>query len=123
VLITPSHRISDTDHLGAEHSYHAVHNTLTHPAYAGAYVYGRTRDGRYLGKDGVLRKRRRKLPRDQWEVLITDHPGFTGWDTYLANQQRIGASIRSQARQPGTGAVREGCALLQGPGHLRGLRP
>ena len=92
-----------------------MHTTLTHPAYAGAYVYGRTRDERYLGPDGALRTRRRKLPRDQWEVLIPDHhPGFTDWDTYLANQARIGANIRPQARQPGTGAVREGCALLQG---------
>jgi DNA invertase Pin-like site-specific DNA recombinase len=99
----------------AEPSYHAVHNTLTHPAYAGAYVYGRTKDERYLGADGALRTRRRKLPRDQWEVLITGHhQGFTDWDTYLANQERIGANIRPQARQPGTGAVREGCALLQG---------
>src|SRR6266550_4834859 len=99
----------------AEPSYHAVHNTLTHPAYAGAYVYGRTKDERYLGADGALRTRRRKLPRDQWEVLLTGHhQGFTGWDTYLANQERIGANIRPQARQPGTGAVREGCALLQG---------
>jgi DNA invertase Pin-like site-specific DNA recombinase len=99
----------------AEPSYHAVHNTLTHPAYAGAYVYGRTKDERYLGADGSLRTRRRKLPRDQWEVLITGHhQGFTDWDTYLANQERIGANIRPQARQPGTGAVREGCALLQG---------
>ena len=58
---------------------------------------------------------RRRLPRDQWEVLIPDHhPGFTDWDTYLANQARIGTNIRPQARQPGTGAVREGCALLQG---------
>ena len=98
-----------------EPTYHAVHTTLTHPAYAGAYVYGRTRDERCLGPDGALRTRRRKLPRDQWEVLIPDHhPGFTGWDTYLANQQRIGANIRPQARQPGTGAVREGSALLQG---------
>ena len=98
-----------------EPTYHAVHTTLTHPAYAGAYVYGRTRDERCLGPDGALRTRRRKLPRDQWEVLIPDHhPGFTDWDTYLANQARIGANIRPQARQPGTGAVREGCALLQG---------
>ena len=98
-----------------EPTYHAVHTTLTHPAYAGAYVYGRTRDERCLGPDGALRTRRRKLPRDQWEVLIPDHhPGFTGWDTYLANQARIGANIRPQARRPGTGAVREGCALLQG---------
>ena len=92
-----------------------MHTTLTHPAYAGAYVYGRTRDERYLGPDGALRTRRRMLPRDQWEVLIPDHhPGFTDWDTYLANQDRIGTNIRPQARQPGTGAVREGCALLQG---------
>ena len=98
-----------------EPTYHAVHSTLTHPAYAGAYVYGRTRDERYLGPDGALRKRRRKLPRDQWEVLIPDHhPGFTDWDTYLANQARIGGNIRPQASQPGTGAVREGSALLQG---------
>jgi DNA invertase Pin-like site-specific DNA recombinase len=98
-----------------EPTYHAVHTTLTHPAYAGAYVYGRTRDERCLGPDGALRTRRRKLPRDQWEVLIPDHhPGFTGWDTYLANQQRIGSNIRPQASQPGTGAVREGSALLQG---------
>src|SRR6266700_7052356 len=98
-----------------EPAYHAVHTTLTHPAYAGAYVYGRTRDERYLGKDGGLRKRRRQLPREEWEVLIPGHhQGFIDWDTYLANQQRIGANIRPQARQPGTGAIREGCALLQG---------
>jgi DNA invertase Pin-like site-specific DNA recombinase len=101
--------------IWVEPTYHAVHTTLTHPAYAGAYVYGRTRDERYLDGGGVLRKRRRKLPRDQWEVLIPDHhPGFIDWDTYLANQDRIGGNIRPQPRQPGTGAVREGCALLQG---------
>jgi len=98
-----------------EPTYHAVHTTLTHPAYAGAYVYGRTRDERYLDADRVLRKRRRQLPRDQWEVLITGHhQGFIDWDTYLANQHLLAANIRPQAHQPGTGAVREGCALLQG---------
>ena len=29
-----------------EPTYHAVHNVLTHPAYAGAYVFGRTRQRR-----------------------------------------------------------------------------
>ena len=92
-----------------------MHTTLTHPAYAGAYVYGRSRDEIRLGAGGALRKRRRRLPRDQWEVLIPDHhPGFTDWDTYLANQGKIGGNIRPQASAPGTGAVREGSALLQG---------
>ena len=98
-----------------EPAYHAVHTTLTHPAYAGAYVYGRTRKERYLDPGGALRQRSRRLPRDQREVLIPDHhPGFTGWDTYQANQARISTNIRPRASQPGTGAVREGSALLQG---------
>ena len=98
-----------------EPTYHAVHTTLTHPAYAGAYVYGRTRKERYLDAGGVLRQRSRRLPREQWEVLITEHHrGFIDWDTYQTNQQRIATNTRPQARAPGTGAVREGCALLQG---------
>jgi DNA invertase Pin-like site-specific DNA recombinase len=98
-----------------EPTYHAVHTTLTHPAYAGAYVYGRTRQDHYLADDGRLRARRRRLPRDEWEVLITDHHrGFLDWDTYQANQARIDQNIRPERSRPGTGAVREGAALLQG---------
>ena len=98
-----------------EPTYHAVHTTLTHPGYAGAYVYGRTRQHRYLGKDGQMRGRQRRLPQQQWEVLITGHHrGFIDWDTYQVNQARIGTNIRPQAHEPGTGALREGAALLQG---------
>jgi DNA invertase Pin-like site-specific DNA recombinase len=99
----------------AEPTYHAVHNVLTHPAYAGAYTFGRTRVERYVDPDGMVRTRRRKLPQHEWEVCITDHhEGFIDWETYQANQARLGANIRPQAAAPGTGAVREGCALLQG---------
>jgi recombinase len=60
-----------------EPTYHAVHNVLTHPAYAGAYVFGKTRQRRHLGEDGVLRTSRRKLPQGEWEVLIrAHHRGF-----------------------------------------------
>jgi hypothetical protein len=98
-----------------EPTYHAVHATLTHPGYAGAYVYGRSRRERYVDPSGVLRTRLRRLPADQWEVLIPGHhEGFIDWDTYQANQARLQANIRPTAHQPGTGAVREGCALLQG---------
>ena len=100
-----------------------MHTTLTHPAYAGAYAYGRTRQERYLGPDGVLRVRRRELPRDQWEVLITDHhEGFTDWDTYLANQHRIG---QHPPASPAAGHRRgpRGLRAAAGPGHLRDLRP
>jgi Recombinase len=97
-----------------EPTYHAVHNVLTHPAYAGAYTYGRTRQEKRIG-DGAVRIRRRMLPQGEWQALIKDHhEGFIDWGTYQANQARIGQSIRPTAHQPGTGAVREGCALLQG---------
>jgi Recombinase len=31
------------DPLGVDASYHAIHQVLTNPVYAGAYVYGKTR--------------------------------------------------------------------------------
>jgi hypothetical protein len=95
-------------------TYQAIHNVVTHPAYAGAYVYGRTRHERYVTETGQVRTRSRHLPAAEWEVLIPDHhPGFIDWEAYQANQARVGANIRPQAHQPG-GAVREGAALLQG---------
>lgn len=101
--------------LWVEPTYHAVHNVLTHPAYAGAYTFGRSRQERYVDDEGVVRTRRRKLPQEQWEVCIIDHhPGYIDWDTYQANQARIGGNIRPRAHEPGTGPVREGSALLQG---------
>ena len=95
-------------------TYHTVHRVLTHPSYAGAYVYGLTRRERYVDETGRTRTRLRHVGRDEWQVLIVDHhPGYIDWATYEANQARIGANNRPQAHQPG-GAVREGCALLQG---------
>ena len=113
--LQPAAYLHGQDIIWVEPTYHAVHNVLTHPAYAGAYVYGRTRFERRLDEHGILRSRRRVLPREQWQVLIEDHhPGYLDWDTWLANQARIGANTRPVRHQPGTGAVREGCALLQG---------
>jgi len=115
--LQPTAYLHGTEIVWVEPTYHAIHNVLTHPAYAGAYVFGKTRQERYVTGDGVLRARRRKLPQGEWEVLIRDHhPGFIDWDTYQANQARIGQNIRPTAHEPGTGAVREGCALLQGLG-------
>jgi DNA invertase Pin-like site-specific DNA recombinase len=113
--LQPTAYLHGSDIVWVEPTYHAVHNVLTHPAYAGAYTFGRTRQQRYVGPDGNVRTRRRRLVQGDWEVLIEDHHrGFIDWDTYQSNQARIGKNIRPMAHQPGTGAVREGCALLQG---------
>ncbi|MGI8809213.1 MAG: recombinase family protein [Acidimicrobiales bacterium] len=95
-------------------TYNAIHRVLTHPSYAGAYVYGRTRRERFVDEDGRARSRIKRLGRDAWEVLIVDHhPGYIDWATWEANQARIGANTRPRAHEAG-GAVREGSALLQG---------
>jgi DNA invertase Pin-like site-specific DNA recombinase/transposase-like protein len=113
--LQPTAYLQGSDIVWVEPTYHAVHNVLTHPGYAGAYTFGRSRQQRYVGDDGTLHTRRKRLPRNEWEVLIEDHhPGFIAWETYLSNQARIGKNIRPMAHEPGTGAVREGCALLQG---------
>jgi DNA invertase Pin-like site-specific DNA recombinase len=95
-------------------TYHALHQILTNPVYAGAYTYGKTKYERYVDEHGTVRKRIRHLPMDQWSVLIQDHhPGFIDWATFQANQARLDSNIRPMPHQAG-GAVREGSALLQG---------
>lgn len=95
-------------------SYTAIHHVLTNPVYAGAYAYGKTRTETVLGPGGERRKRLRRLPRSEWQVLIPDHhPGFIDWQTYQANQARIAQNTRPGPHKE-DGAVREGDALLQG---------
>ena len=97
-------------------AYPAVHKILTHPAYAGAYVYGRTRAERYIDASGTPAGKRRAVPRpEDWQVLITGHhPGYIDWDTYLASTARLAANMAPVRGADGTGATREGRALLQG---------
>jgi DNA invertase Pin-like site-specific DNA recombinase len=94
-------------------SYTAIHHVLTNPVYAGAYTYGKTRQETTLDAAGIRRKRIRRLPRSEWQVLIPEHhPGFIDWQTYEANQARIARNTRPGPHKVG-GAVREGSALLQ----------
>jgi excisionase family DNA binding protein len=123
--------LQDTRSLGREvrwvvPTYHAIHGVLIHPCYAGAYTYGRTRFERYIDDQGNMRSRSRRLPRDEWAVLIRDHhPGFIDWETFEANRMRIDTNTRPRAHQAAKPAntltagqagraVREGAALLQG---------
>ena len=69
---------------------------------------------RYVDEQGVVKKRMRHLPMDQWSVLIPEHhPGFIDWATFEANQKRLDTNTRPEPHQAG-GVVREGSALLQG---------
>ena len=97
----------------AQASYPAVHDFLTNPAYAGAFVFGRTRTEKRVASGRVITSVR-LLPREQWAVLIPDHhPGYVSWETYEATTARLRANWRPP-RGHGGGPPREGRALLQG---------
>ena len=87
---------------------------LRNPVYAGAYVYGKTRNESYVDEHGTVRKRIRHLPREEWSVFLPEHhEGFIDWATFEANQMRLQSNIRAELHQAGR-ALREGSALLQG---------
>ncbi|MGE5636797.1 MAG: helix-turn-helix domain-containing protein, partial [Nocardioidaceae bacterium] len=94
-------------------SYGAVHDVLTNPAYAGAFVFGRTRREKTIGPDGRLRVRDVDVPLEEWSVCLPEHhPGYVTWTEYVATREQLRANVRP--RGEGGGAAREGAALLQG---------
>src|SRR4249919_1870255 len=72
-LKLPLQMSAHADIRWVEASYHAIHQVLSNPVYAGAYVYGKTRTEMTLEPSGSRRKRIKHLPRDQWQVLIKEH--------------------------------------------------
>jgi DNA invertase Pin-like site-specific DNA recombinase len=92
-------------------SYGAIYQILKHPAYAGAYTYGKHRRTHLPGaqhKEVVQR-----LPLEEWEVLIQDaFPGYITWAQYLHNQERLREN--AMGANWTRGAPGEGVALLQG---------
>src|SRR4051812_7851816 len=94
-------------------SYGAVHDLLTNPSYAGAFVFGRQRREKRLDEQGEVRVRRVDVPIEEWSVCLPEHhPGYVSWDEYRATRARLKANVRP--RGEGGGAAREGTALLQG---------
>ena len=97
----------------ARASYGAVHDILTNPAYAGAFVFGRQRQVKRLDEHGQVHVGRVDVPIEEWSVCLQDHhPGYVSWDQYLATRQRLRGNVTP--RGEGGGAAREGTALLQG---------
>lgn len=64
-------------------AYHRLRTILTHPAYAGAYTYGRTETRTRLIDGRPSKVIGQQKPREDWLVLIQDHhPGYISWDQH-----------------------------------------
>lgn len=93
-----------------EHS--RVLGILHTPRYAGAFVYGRTRQRKVIVGAQV---RYRKLPRPEWKVFLPDaHPGYIPWEEFEANQATLRANAAGYGTERWKTPAREGAALLQG---------
>ena len=89
--------------------YIAVYQLLKHPAYAGAYAYGKHTRVRLPAGQIVTQRR----PVEQWEVLLQDaFPAYISWEQYMQNQAQLREN--AQGANWNHGAPRAGQALLQG---------
>jgi Recombinase len=59
----------------------AILSILKHPAYAGAFTYGRTRTIRT--GPGPHQARQQLLSQEEWKICLKDkYPAYISWDTY-----------------------------------------
>ncbi len=81
---------------------------LHNPRYAGAFVYGRTRQRHQDRKY-------HKLPREEWIALVRDaHPGYISWDQFEQHQTMLRDNAAGYGTDRRRSPPREGPALLQG---------
>jgi DNA invertase Pin-like site-specific DNA recombinase len=93
-----------------EHS--RVLGILHNPRYAGAFVYGRTRQRKVIIAG---QSRNRRLPRAEWKVFLPHaHPGYITWEEYEANQAMLLTNAAGYGTDRRRSPAREGVALLQG---------
>lgn len=84
---------------------------LHNPRYAGAFVYGRTRQTYRVGhKHNAV-----KVKPEDWQVFIRDvHPGYIDWDEFERNQLTLRQNVVAWSQSGRGSTPREGVGLLQG---------
>jgi DNA invertase Pin-like site-specific DNA recombinase len=90
----------------------AISSLLRNPAYAGTFVYGRTRfQPRVAG--GPCCKH--PLPPEQWQFVVPDkYPAYIDRETYETIQAMLRDNYQEYDRRRSRGVARTGAALLQG---------
>jgi hypothetical protein len=88
----------------------AVAAILQNPAYAGAYVRGRTQT---YWKDG--KQLQRRLPLSQWKICLRDrYPAYLSWEQFEKIQAMLQDNYSAYDRNRSRGVPRPGKALLHG---------
>src|SRR5262245_44003183 len=91
----------------------AILSILKNPAYAGAFVYGRTRAAPRAG--APHEHVQKPLPIDQWKVCHKDrYPAYIDWGTFVKIQAMIEDNRNAYDANKSRGVPRPGKALLHG---------
>src|SRR6266545_1243169 len=86
---------------------------LKNPAYAGAFVYGRTRT--VPSKRAPSRTTAQRLPMNQWQIRINDiYPAYIAWTTFEQIQGILQDNYAAYQHKQTKGIPRGGAALLTG---------
>lgn len=89
----------------------AILEILKNPAYAGAFVYGRTRTTR----DPKGKVSTKRLPMEQWRIRVNDvYPAYISWETFEQIQAMLADNYAEYDRNKTRGVPRAGAALLHG---------
>ncbi len=91
----------------------AVLSVLKNPAYAGAFVYGRTR---FVPRADAPHERvRQPLPVGEWRICLKDkYPAYIDWGTFEKIQAMVRDNRSDYDRNRTRGVPRPGQALLHG---------
>ncbi len=91
----------------------AILSMLKNPAYAGAFVYGKTRTIRTGPAPHQAQQKR--LPIEEWKIRVNDkYPAYISWSTYEEIQAQLQDNYAEYDRNKTRGIPRPGAALLHG---------
>ena len=91
----------------------AILEILKNPAYAGAFVYGRTRT--LAAGPGRGDKRTQRLPMEQWKIRVPNvYSAYLPWETFERIQAMLHDNYAEYDRNKSRGIPRPGAALLHG---------
>lgn len=91
----------------------AILSMLKNPAYAGTFVYGRTRTIR--SGPAPHQARLQRQPMAEWRIRVNDkYPAYISWETYERIQAQLVDNYTEYDRNKSRGVPRNGTALLHG---------
>jgi len=89
----------------------AILSILKNPAFAGAFVYGRSQTYR----DGSGKSKTKRTPFGKWKIVVKNkYPSYISWETFECIQAMLQDNYAEYDRNKSRGVPRAGATLLHG---------